>query len=269
MRYFITFLSLLLLLVGCRKPGDPAPADAAVASLSDLPASYQPFAGVNTVAGRLKREARSGKTSSEWRYNERGQLTEWRIFRSDAVESAVQYRYDREGRLRFVQHFSNNCSFSSASNCSGPVEWTSYDELATDAAGRVVESRTYLGLNSNWDYRSKSTYEYNPQGQLTKVLRVDAKGVRTLTQTFTYDSRGNVVAVREQSTLASPDLADRTFTYEYDTGRNPYFNTVYWPAALFLSRNTQLAPGLTYEYRPDGLPVKIHQSGGAIDLEYY
>ncbi|HEV7347690.1 hypothetical protein [Telluribacter sp.] len=269
MRYFLTFVSLIILHAGCQRPGDVSPSDAPVASFADLPASYQPFAGFDAAAGRLKRESKSGKTSSEWRYNERGQLLEWRLFRFDAVESAVQYRYDKQGRLRFVQQFSNNCGYSSVYNCTGPVEWTSYDELTTDAAGRVVESRTYLKLGGKWDFRSKSTYEYNAQGQLTKVLRFDANGVRTLTQLLTYDTRGNVIVVREENSNASPDVADRTFTYEYDTGRNPYFNTVYWANALFLSPNNQLVQGLTYEYRRDGLPIRIRQNGGTTDLEYY
>ena len=267
MRYFFTFICLLLLTSACRKQVEVSPVHAPVTSLADLPTTYQPFQGGS--AGRLKRQTQDGRTSGEWRYNERGQLIEWRSFRFDAVESAVQYRYDTNGRLRYVQQFSNSCRYSSLHNCTGPVEWTSYDELETDAAGRVVESRTYLELDAKWDFRSRSTYEYNTQKQIAKVFRYDAKGVLTLTQTFTYDTRGNVIAIREQSSTAPADLADRTFTYEYDTGRNPYFNTVYYTAALFLSPNTQLEPDLTYEYRPDGLPVRIGQNGSVSELEYY
>ncbi|MCX6214586.1 hypothetical protein [Spirosoma sp.] len=269
MRYFFTFVSLLLLTASCREQNSVSPLDAPVTSLADLPTMYQSFQEGSGAAGRLKRETQNGKTSGEWRYNERGQLIEWRLFRFDAVESAVQYRYDKAGRLLYVQQFANNCGYSSVYNCTGPVEWTSYDELSTDAAGRITESRTYLKLNGNWDFRSRSVYAYNAQGQLIKVLRYDAKDVLTVTQTLTYDARINVIAIREQSSVASPDLADRTFTYAYDTGRNPYFNTVYYPAALFLSRNTQLAPGLTYEYRPDGLPLRIRQNGDVTELEYY
>ena len=269
MRHLFTFVALVLLHAGCRKQYEASPLDNPVASMSDLPATYQPFQGGSSIPGRLKRETQSGKTTGEWRYNERGQLLEWRFVRFDAVESAVQYRYDEDGRLRFAQQFSNNCGYSSASNCTGPVEWASYDELSTNAAGRITESRTYLKLDGNWDLRSKNVYEYNPQEQIAKVLRYDAKGVLTMTQTLTYDTRGNVVAIREQSSIASPDLADRTFTYSYDTGRNPYFNTVYYAAALFLSPNTQLAPDLTYKYRSDGLPIRILQNGGVTELEYY
>jgi hypothetical protein len=269
MRYLFTLLSLLMLGVSCRERNDVVPLAAPVVSLADLPTAYQPVQEGAALAGRLKRQTQNGKTSGEWRYNERGQLIEWRLFRFDAVESAVQYRYDVNGRLRYVQQFSNNCGYSSVYNCTGPVDWTSYDELTTDAAGRVTESRTYLKLNGNWDFRSKSAYAYNAQGQLIKALRYTPNGTLTLTQTLTYDTRGNVVAVREQSSIASPDLSDRTFTYEYDTGRNPYFNTVYWPSALFLSRNNQAAPGLTYDYRADGLPIRIKQNGGETELTYY
>ncbi|SOD90326.1 toxin-antitoxin system YwqK family antitoxin [Spirosoma fluviale] len=269
MRYFFTFISLLLLNVCCREQNRVVPLGAPVTSLADLPTTYQSFQEGNSAAGRLKRETQNGKTSGEWRYNERGQLIEWRLFRFDAVESAVQYRYDKDGRLLYVQQFANNCGYSSVYDCTGPVDWTSYDELSTDAAGRITESRTYLTLNGSWDFRSKSVYAYNAQGKVIKVLRYDAKGVLAVTQTLTYDTRANVIAIREQSNVASADLSDRTFTYEYDTGRNPYFNTVYYPAALFLSPNTQLSPGLTYEYRSDGLPLRIRQNGSITELEYY
>ena len=268
MLYFFTLVSLVLFGAGCREQTMTPPVNTAVAALADLPAAYQPVDG-SAIAGRLKSEAQNGKSSGEWRYNERGQLIEWRQFRFNEVASADQYRYDAAGRLRFVQHFDNNCSLSSIYNCTGPVEWTSYDELTTDGAGRVTESRTYLKIDGQWALRSTSAYAYNAQGQMVTVLRYDDKGVLGTTQTLTYDTRGNVITIREQSTFASADLADRTFPYEYDTGRNPYTNTVYYAAALFLSRNTQLAPGLTYEYRSDSLPTHIRQNGGTTELTYY
>jgi hypothetical protein len=269
MRYLFTFLSLLVLDVSCREQDVVLPVDAPVTSLADLSSTYQPIQGGTAVAGRLKSETQNGKPNGEWRYNERGQLLEWRHYLIGKISSADQYRYDAVGRLRFVQHFDNNCGFSSLANCTGPVEWTSYDELSTDAARRITKSRTYLKLDGKWELRSTAMYEYDAQGQMTKMLRYSDKVVPTLTQTLTYDARGNVVAIREQSSVAPPDLADRTFRYDYDSGRNPYFNTVYFAAALFLSRNTQLAPGLTYEYRSDGLPIRIRQNGGDTELTYY
>ncbi len=110
-------------------------------------------------------------------------------------------------------------------------------------------------------------YEYDAQGQMTKMIRYNSNQVLTLTQTLTYDARGDVVAVK--SSVASPDLAYRTFHYDYDNGRNPYFNRIYFASAFFLSRNNQLAPGLTYEYRSDGLPTHIRQNGGSTELTYY
>jgi len=268
MRYLLTLASLLLLEAGCREPSDVLPLNAPVTSLAQLPTTYQPAEG-SPVAGRLKRESSGGKTSGEWRYNERGQLLEWRLFRLGAVGSAVQYRYDAAGRLRFVQHFSNNCGFSSLSTCTGPLAWTSYEDLTTDAAGRVTESRSYLSLNGSWDFRSRSVLEYNARGQLVTLRRYDAQGTLTQTQTLTYDARGNVIALREQSSVASPELSDRTFTYTYDNGRNPYVNTVYYTSPLFLSPNNQLMPGFRYEYRADGQPSRMVQNGSVFDLEYY
>lgn len=269
MRYLFIFLGLFLLVVGCQREDAVLPLDAPVESFTDLPSTYQPVQGGNAVTGRLKSQTHNGELNGEWRYNERGQLLEWRLFRFGEVASAYQYRYDAAGRLRFVQHFDNNCSLSSVSNCTGPVAWTSYDELTTDAAGRITESRTYFRVNGNWESRSVSTYAYDAQGQMTQVLLQDDKRVSMLTKTLTYDARGNVIAIREQSNVAPADLADRTFRYEYDTGRNPYFNTVYYAAALFLSRNTQVAPGRTYEYRADGLPIRIRENGSVTELSYY
>lgn len=269
MRYLFTLLSFLVFVVCCRHQDAVLPLDTPVTFFSDLPTTYQALQDGSAIAGRLKRQIHNGELNGEWRYNERGQLLEWRSFRFDEIASAVQYRYDASGRLRFVQRFDNNCVISSIYNCKGPVAWTSYDELTTDTAGRVSESKTYLYLDGKWELRSIATYAYDAQGQMTKVLRYDDKQVLMLTQTLTYDARGNVISLREQSTVASADLADRTVRYDYDTGRNPYFNTVYYASAFFLSRNTQVAPELTYEYRSDGLPTRIRQKGSDTVLEYY
>lgn len=271
MRHLFILTCLLALTVGCRKQDEALPLNlpATVTSVNDLPATYQPFQEGSAIAGRLKSETQNGNLSGEWRYNERGQLIELRNFRLGKVQLADQYRYDTAGRLRFVQHFDNNCGFSSLSNCTGPVEWTSYNELTTDSEGRVTQSRTYLKINGSWDLRSLSKYDYNAKGQITKLILYDSKQVLARTQTFTYDARGNVMAIREENPQASPDLKDRTFEYSYDTGRNPYFNTVYYASAFFVSPNTQSTPGLTYEYRTDGLPIRMKQDGNVTELTYY
>lgn len=161
-------MGLILLIYGCRKQDEAFPLDAQVpvSTINDLPATYQPFREGSTMAGRVKSETQNGNLTGEWRYNERGQLTEWRMIRFDEVQSAVQYRYDRAGQLRFVQHFDNSCRFSSSSTCTGPVKWTSYEELTTNAAGRVAESRAYLKVNGAWDSRSARKHEYDAQGRM-------------------------------------------------------------------------------------------------------
>lgn len=173
------------------------------------------------------------KPSGEWRYNQRGQLLEWWYFRLGEISAADQYRYDVDGWLRFVQYYDTNCSFSGLSTCTGPVEWTSYDDLSTNGNGRITESRTYLKLNGNWGLRNIAMYEYDAQEKVTKMLRYNSNQALTLTQTLIYDARGHVVTVREQSSVASPDLADRTSYHEYDYGRNSYFNTVYYASTFF------------------------------------
>lgn len=87
------------------------------------------------------------------------------------------------------------------------MEWTSYDDLSTNVTRRIIESRTYLKLNGNWGLRSIAMYEYDAQEKVTKMLRCNNNKALTLTQTLIYDARGHVVTVREQSSVASPDLA--------------------------------------------------------------
>lgn len=269
MRNLSTVLFLLLLITGCKNQPDVLPLDSPVISLANLPATYQPVQGI-AMANRLKSETQGGKPAGEWRYNERGQLLEWKRFLLGNLNAVDQYRYDTNGHLRFVQHFDNNCGFSSLANCTGPINWTSYDDLTTDATGRVTESRVYLSVNGAWDLRSINAYTFNPQGQLTGVTQTDGTGKPTRIQTLTYDSRGNVTSVREQSPIAPPDLADRTFSYTYETGRNPYVKTVYFASALFLSPHIQASPDYTYDYRADGLPIRIrHTQGGSTELTYY
>lgn len=270
MRY-VSFL-LILLLFGCREAA-VNPLTGTVRGLSDLPATYQPVQNGAAVAGRLKAERQGNTLSGEWRYNERGQLVEWRHFRNGAVESADQYYYDAAGRLRFVQGFSNNCGYSSLGNCSGPVAWQSYQDIKTDADGRVTSFTTYLKKDGGWDNRSTTTYDYDAQRRLTQA-NIYFENKLVTTQTFSYDSRGNVVAVREQRADNVPaEYADRTFTYQYEPGRNPYFQTVYFASAYFMSPNLQAVSGTTVEYRADGLPVRFvsQNLGGAgvTVLEYY
>lgn len=273
MRSFFTIVILVLLDAGCRRPENAIePLNRPVATLADLPTTYQPFRTGSAVAGRIKSETHNGQLSSEWQYNQRGQLLEWRHYQNGQVFSADQYRYDIKGHLRFVQHFGNNCELSSSSSCTGPVFWIRYDQLETDNAGRVNQSRTFFrkGAQAQWESRSSTTaYEYNAEHRLVNVLRYDANRRLAATETLTYDGQGNVITLREQSNVASADLADRTFQYTYDIGRNPYVNTVYYASPFFLSRNVQASPGITYEYRADSLPTRIRQNGTVTELAYY
>ncbi len=259
---------MLILALGCRKQAEVSPKNEPVASIADLPATYQSFSG-SAVPGRLKSQIQNGKPSGEWRYNESGQLTELRKFYLGEIQSADQYRYDAAGHLRFVQYFSNDCMFSSALNCTGPVKWTRYDDLTTNATGRITKSSAYLKADGVWDLRSVSKYEYSAQGQITRILLYDAKQVLGRTQTLTYDARGNVATIEERSTGASSGPVNRTFQYEYDDKRNPYFKTVYFASAFFLSPSNQLSSGLSLEYRADGLPIRKKQNGGVTELMYY
>lgn len=269
MRTFYLFAGVVFLLSGCQDGNDVQPFNAPVQSFADLPTDYVPIQHGSAVAGRLKSQTHGGQLSGEWRYNQQGKIVEWRHYRTGQISGAYQYRYDAAGRLRYVQHFDNECAFSSLTTCSGPVKWTGYTEIDTDNAGRIQESRSFLKQSGQWQLRSIATYEYDRQNQPVNVLRYDSGRRLATTQAFTYDGRGNIISLREISTVATPEYADRTFHYEYDRGLNPYAGTVYYVAAFFSSRNIQLLPGATYEYAATGYPVRIRQNNVVTELSYY
>ena len=235
-----------------------------------MPATYQPVQNGYAAKGRLKREAHAGQVSGEWQYNQDGQLRENRRFRDGEIAVADQYYYDVAGRLRFIQHFDNECYFSSLAVCSGPMRWTSYDQIDVDNENRMQESRTFLNQSGQWELRSITSYVYDKLGRPIKLLRYTAGRQLASTQEFTYDSQDNVVSMREINTNAStPDLADRTFTYTYDEALNPYVGSIHYVAPFFISRNLQTTPGATYRYDNRGYPVQIWQNGTITELMYY
>lgn len=269
MRFVYCFVGILLIFFSCRTSDGVQPASRPIRSFADLPTDYSPIQDGAEAAGRLKSEIHNGRLTGEWRYNEQGKLLEWRSYQEGQVTRADQYRYDVGGRLRYVQHFDNECGLASYAPCSGPVKWTSYDEIDTDNAGRIQGGRRFLKQSGQWELRSASTYEYNSQGQPVKVLQSDPAGQSTRTQAFVYDSSGNITSLREISSTATPDLADRTFTYEYDKGLNPYAGTVYFVAPFFSSRHMQHSTGSTYEYEANGYPIRIRQNNVVTELVYY
>ncbi|GAB3999472.1 hypothetical protein GCM10028807_49770 [Spirosoma daeguense] len=271
MRIVYPLIGVIFLLLSCRTNDGDELIVAPVKSLSDLPTDYRPIQTGGVVTGRLKSEVHAGQLSSEWRYNKQGNLLEGRRFRSGELLVADQYYYDVEGRLRFIQHFESACMLVSTSQCSAPVKWTSYDEVDVDNANRIQESRTFLNQSGKWELRSITNYVYDSQGRAIKLIRHDGSRKLSTTQEFTYDNQSNVTALREINhyVTSSPDLADRTFTYNYDKGLNPYVGTVHYVSPYFISRNIQSTPGTTYEYNIRGYPTKIHQSNVVTELAYY
>lgn len=271
MHTFYLFAGVMLLLSGCQNGNgsDVQPFNAPVQSLADLPTTYLPIQNGSVVAGRLKSQTYAGELNGEWRYNQQGNVVEGRHFRLGQIASADQYRYDVTGRLRYVQHFDNECGFSSLSTCSGPVKWTSYNEFDTDNVGRIKESRTFLQQSGQWQLRSIVTYEYDSQNQPVKVLWYDAARKLGKTQEFSYDGKGNISSLREISTVSSPEFADRTFHYDYDKGLNPYAGTVYYVSAFFSSRHMQFTAGATYEFAATGYPIRIYENNVVTELSYY
>ncbi|WP_420148665.1 hypothetical protein, partial [Spirosoma sp.] len=65
---------------------------------------------------------------------------------------------------------------------------------------------------------------------------------------------------------ASPD---RTFTYDYDKGLNPYAGMIHYVSPFFSSRHMQVTPGATYEYNAAGYPTRILQNNVITELMYY
>ncbi|QMW00831.1 hypothetical protein [Spirosoma foliorum] len=269
MRHLYLFVGVLLFLSACQDGNEAQPLTGPVQSIADLPTDYQPIQNGSLIAGRLKSETSAGQLSGEWRYNQQGKLIEGRRYQNGQVATADQYRYDTNGRLRYVQHFDNECGYSSLSTCTGPVKWTSYDEIDLDNTGRIQESRTFLKLSGQWKLRSTTTYEYDSQNQPIKVARYDVAYNLIVTQALTYDSKGNVVSVRELNTGATPDLADRTFTYNYDQALNPYAGTVHYVSAFFTSRHLQRTANETYDYAANGYPIRIRQNNLITELSYY
>ncbi|MVM31672.1 hypothetical protein GO755_16615 [Spirosoma sp. HMF4905] len=269
MRAFYFFIGVILFLSACQDSNEAQPADTPVQSLADLPNEYQLILNGSSVAGRLKSETHIGQLSGEWRYNQQGKLAEGRRYKSGQITTADQYRYNAAGQLRYVQHFTNGCAFSSLSTCSGPITWISYDEIDTDNAGRIQESRTFLKQSGQWELQSITAYEYDNQNQPLKVLHYDSMRKLGSTQEFTYDNKGNVILLRELNMTATPDFADRTFQYNYDQGLNPYAGTVHYISPFFSSRHMQHTAGTTYEYTANGYPARIRQNNLVTELTYY
>ncbi|MBD2751329.1 hypothetical protein [Spirosoma validum] len=105
--------------------------------------------------------------------------------------------------------------------------------------------------------------------QPTKVYQQYSASQSTRTQTFVYDNMGNITSLQEISSNGAPDLADRTFTYEYDKGLNPYAGIVYFVSSFFSSRHMQHSPSSTYEYTTSGYPIRIRQNNVVTELTYY
>ncbi|QDK82036.1 hypothetical protein EXU85_26885 [Spirosoma sp. KCTC 42546] len=269
MRTFYLFAGAIIFLLGCQDGNKVDPFNAPVQSLADLPADYQPIQNGSSVAGRLKSEVHAGQLSGEWLYNQQGKLVEGRRYLSGQITTADQYRYDAAGQLRYVQHFTNGCAFSSLSTCSGPITWISYDDINTDNLGRIRESHTFLKQSGQWELQSITAYEYDNQNKPLKILRYDSSRKLGSTQEFTYDNKGNIISLRELNTTGTPDLADRTFTYDYDQGLNPYAGTVHYISPFFSSRHMLRTAGATYEYAPNGYPVRIQQNNLVTELSYY
>ncbi|GAB3972605.1 hypothetical protein GCM10028806_24860 [Spirosoma terrae] len=269
MRSLYLILCLVSLSISCRDTDTVRAINSPVRSLADLPAIYQPVQQGSELAGRLKSQKQAGELNSEWRYNQSGNLVESRWYRSGDVVTADQYRYDVDGRLRFIQHFDNECMLSSYSECKGAVKWTSYSEVDTDNTGRIQEIRTYLKQSEQWQLRSIAVYAYNSQNQPVKVLRYTNDRKLASSQEFTYDSNGNITSMREINQSATSDLADRTFHYEYDKGLNPYIGTVHYVSPFFSSKHMQHTPGATYQYAPNGYPTRIDQNNVTTELIYY
>ncbi|MVM40888.1 hypothetical protein GO730_29665 [Spirosoma sp. HMF3257] len=269
MRTLYLLIGFILFLSACQDSHEAQPADTPIQSFADLPTVYQPILNGSSAAGRLKSEIHAGQLSGEWRYNQQGKLVEGRRYQSGQITSADQYRYDAAGQLRYVQHFTNGCALSSLYTCSGPVTWISYDEINTDNLGRIQESHTFLKQSGQWELQSITAYEYDNQNQPLKVLRYDSSRKLGSTQEFTYDTKGNIISLRERNTAGTPDLADRTFQYDYDQGLNPYAGTVHYISPFFSSRHMLHTAGATYEYAPNGYPVRIQQNNLVTELTYY
>ncbi|OIN59760.1 hypothetical protein [Arsenicibacter rosenii] len=270
---------LLIFLAGCTGQDSLQPATTGlvpskhfdpVSTLADLPTSYEPVQSGAALSGRLKTEYNAGQLSSEWRYHPNGQLAEFRMYRNGEVQTATQYRYTADNRLRYVQTFTNDCMYRSTSTCSGPVRWNTYDEIETTGEGKISSRKTYLLQNNLWELRSVTDYVYDNRQRLSAAKIYDGSKQLSSTQELTYDSNNNITAIKETRPNAAAGQTVQVLNYQYAAVKNPYTGLSHYISAFFLSPYLQeSAPPATYKLNAGAYPTQIRTDNTNTTLEYY
>ncbi len=138
--------------------------------------------------------------TARYAYNENGQVTQaW-----NADNQYTTNSYDALGRL------------TSGTDYAGTPDYYTYDALGRlltrstqtedgsgtqlrygyDAAGNVIWEQQSIGLTGDTPQWSKTAYEYDCRGRLTRVVRYD--GARAAEETsYGYDAAGNLLSVNE------------------------------------------------------------------------
>lgn len=149
---------------------------------------------------------------------------------TDAEGNTTSFTVDAHGQVTAVEDGRNNTTETSF-NPDGSIEWTEDREghrtyFTYDAVGRVSKVTDQLGRDTD--------LEYDEEGRLTKTTYPPATaGVARLSETLTYDPRGNLVEKvdsagkrwawgydRHDRVVREEDPTGRATTYEYDTEGN-------------------------------------------------
>ncbi len=141
---------------------------------------------------------------------------------------------------------------------------------------RSMYSSTYALCNPASGMKSEETFEYNKSGQLSRIVRLNSStefiynakgmveqqlninGANTSITKFEYDSKGNIISIKDPS--------GEVAHYEYDDKVNPYYiinQRPQWISAFNKSPNNVIkATGRyvfqrTFKYDAQGYPTEV------------
>lgn len=103
---------------------------------------------------------------------------------------------------------------------------TMYHLYEYDNNGRLSTKLNYIPKDGDDEFRSKSTFEYNDNHLISKILLYNSNNEVTQFRSYSYDSNGNVIEEDYYTYLfitsgPSPKHMSK-ITFEYDSYNNPY-----------------------------------------------
>lgn len=203
-----------------------------------------------------------------------------KIMFSGQASGTIQYLYNSQGKVSQVIHlsgtgdsatqvFTYNASGQMISclqknNAAGDIFRNDFEY---DGNGRIVKSTGVAILPSLM--MDDALYSYDTNGRLIKDETVNSFGNVSSYRVYEYDANNNVVAQTQyRRNGTDPFVSDGRITYEYDTKRNPYYQS---GLTFFIANG---ASGGDYVYLSKNNPVKTFVNGVVdtnwhIAYEYY